>query len=79
MNLLKQSVYILILLLVVVLAWVGSSAYMQSQSVEINPNASSYTRAVKSVFDTEEIENINTRITENFSVSPEEFFLLSED
>jgi Tfp pilus assembly protein PilO len=79
MNLLKQSVYVLIMLLVVVLVWVGYSAYLQSVDIEINPNASSYTRTIRSTFDTEEIENINTRITENFSVSPEEFFLLDED
>ncbi len=77
MNLLKQSIYVLIILLVVVVVWVGSSAYIQTQRVEINPNASSYTRSVKSSFDTNEIEAVNTRISQGFSVSPEEFFLLT--
>jgi len=77
MNLLKQSVYVLIMLLVVVVVWVGSSAYIQTQRIEINPNASSYTRSVKSSFDTDEIESVNTRISQSFSVSPEEFFLLT--
>jgi high-affinity nickel permease len=79
MKLLKQSVYVLILLLVVVLVWVGLSAYFQTRDVEINPNAASYTRSIKATFDIEEIEAVNTRITEGFSVSPKEFFLLTED
>ncbi len=77
MNLLKQSVFVLILLLVVVLAWVGFSAYFQTQEVEINPNAQNYTRPINPSFDTEEIQGISSRIEESFPVSPEEFFLLT--
>ena len=81
MKLLKQSLYVLVLLLVVVLAWVGFSAYFQSREVEVNPNAQNYTRNISSSFDTEEIESISIRIDESFPISPEAFFLLtnSED
>lgn len=78
MKLLKQSVYILILLLVVVVAWVGFSAYFQTRKVEINPNAQNYTRSISPNFDTEEIQGVSSRIEESFPVSPEEFFLLTE-
>jgi len=76
MKLLRNSLYVLILLLVVALAWVGFSVYSQSINVDINPNASNYTRPIKRSFDSEEIQNITERIDENFSVSPSEFFLL---
>jgi len=71
--------YVLILLFVVVVAWVGLSIYFEAEDEEVDSNASSYTNPVDSTFDTEEIEKINTRIEEGFSVSPEEFFLLIED
>lgn len=78
MKLLKQSVFVLILLLIVVLAWVGFSAYFQTQEVEINPNAQNYTRSISASFDVEEIQGVSSRIEESFPVSPEEFFLLTE-
>lgn len=79
MKLLRQSIYVLVLLLVVVLVWVGFSIYFQARDAEVNPNASNYTTHIDSTFDTEEINKINTRIDEGFSVSPEEFFLLTEE
>ncbi len=78
MKILKQSLYVLILLLVVVLVWVGFSAYFQTQGVDINPNAANYTRPIRSSFDIEEIEKVKLRIEESFPVSPQEFFLLTE-
>lgn len=79
MKLLKQSFYVLVILFVVVIAWVGLSIYFQMDNTEIDPNASSYTKEINPSFDTEEIQKIDTRITEGFSVSPEEFTLLTED
>jgi hypothetical protein len=76
MKLLKQAIYVLVLLLVVALVWVSFSVYNQSINVSINPNASNYTRPIKPTFNTEEIGKITERIEENFSVSPSEFFLL---
>lgn len=67
------------ILFVVVIAWVGLSIYFQMDNTEIDPNASSYTKETSPSFDTEEIQKIDTRITEGFSVSPEEFTLLTED
>jgi cell division protein FtsL len=79
MKLLKQSIYVLVLLLVVVLVWVGFSIYFQAQDAEVNPNASSYTNHIDASFDIDEINNIKARISSGFSVSPEEFFLLTEE
>ena len=78
MKMFKQSLYVLILLLVVVLVWVGLSAYFQTQAVDINPNAANYIRPIRSSFDIEEIERVKIRIEEGFPVSPQEFFLLTE-
>lgn len=79
MKLLKQVVYVLSLLLVIALVWVGFSSYLQSQSVEINPNASNYTKPISTTFDIDEIEGITVRIEESFPISPQEFFLLTEE
>jgi hypothetical protein len=58
--------------------WVGFSVYNQSLNIEVNPNAASYTTPISPTFNTDEITGITTRIEEGFSVSPEEFFLLTE-
>jgi len=79
MKILKQSLYVLILLLIVVLVWVGVSVYTQTQTIDTNPNATNYTRPIRSTFDLEEIEGVKIRIEEGFPVSPQEFFLLTEE
>lgn len=80
MDIIKKSLFVLVLLLVVVLAWVGFSVYFQNSSVDINPNASSYTNQLKTSFDIEELEGISERTTEGFPVSPQEFLsLIGED
>jgi high-affinity nickel permease len=76
MDIIKKAMFALILLLVVVLVWVGSSIYFQNANVEINPNASSYTNQLRMTFDLDELETITERTEESFPVSPEEFLSL---
>ena len=76
MDIIKKTMFALVLLLVVVLAWVGSSIYFQGSNVKINPNANSYTNQIRSTFDLEELKTITERTEESFPVSPEEFLSL---
>jgi len=78
MDLLKKSFLALILFLVVILAWVGTSVYFQNMQVEVNPNASSYTKSIKNSFDSDELEKVSDRTNASFSISPSEFINLSE-
>ncbi len=78
MDLLKKSFLALILFLVVILAWVGTSIYFQNMQVEVNPNASSYTKSIKNSFDSDELEKVSDRTNASFSISPSEFINLSE-
>ena len=76
MDIIKKSMFVLILLLVVVLAWIGSSIYFQNNNIDINPNANSYTNQIKNQFDLAELEMITERTGKSFPVSPEEFLSL---
>lgn len=78
MDILKKSLIAIVLLLVVVLAWVGVSIYFKQTAVNVNPNAASYTKQIKSAFDTDELEVVTERTTKSFSVSPSEFLNLTE-
>lgn len=70
---------VLILLLVVVVAWVGSSIYFQRSEIDINPNARTYTEPLKQSFGIEELEKIVERTEGNLPISPQDFFNLVED
>lgn len=76
MDIIKKTLVVLIMLLVVVLAWIGSLIYFQSTSIDVNPNANSYTGQIKNSFDLEELEKITERTEDSFPVSPEEFLSL---
>jgi len=78
MDILKRSLIAIVLLLVVVVAWVGASIYFKQTAVDVNPNAASYTKQIKSAFDTDELEVVTERTTKSFSVSPSEFLNLTE-
>jgi len=77
MELIKKSLIALVLLLVVVLAWIGGSIYYQSISIDVNPNAQSYTGALRPNFDLEELEKVTDRTETSFPVSPSEFLVLT--
>ena len=68
--------FALILLLIVVLVWIGSSIYFQNSNVNINPNANSYTNQISNKFDLTELGMITERTDNSFPVSPSEFTVL---
>lgn len=78
MDLLKKSLLALVLLIVVAVAWVGTSVYFQSTQIEVNPNAKSYTKTLKSTFDTDEMDKVVERIQASYSITPSEFLNLSQ-
>ncbi|MDD4382187.1 MAG: hypothetical protein PHE21_02485 [Candidatus Dojkabacteria bacterium] len=78
MELIKKSLIALVLLLVVVLAWIGGSIYYQSINIDVNPNAQSYTGALRPTFDLEELSKVTDRTEKSFPVSPSEFLVLTE-
>ena len=76
MELLKRSILALILLFVVCSIWVGLSVYYDTTSLDVNPNASSYTKQLRGEFDVEELAKITERTSSSFPVQPDEFFSL---
>ena len=78
MDLLKKSLLATVLLLVVVIAWVIASVYFKQSYVDVNPNAASYTKQIKSSFDTDALDIVTQRAEKSFSVSPSEFLNLTE-
>ncbi len=80
MDLIKKSIIALVLLLIVVLAWIGFSVYYDTNDLDVDPNASSYTKQLQSSFDTESLTEITKRTEQAFPVSPDEFLsLIGED
>jgi hypothetical protein len=78
MEWIKKSLLALILLLVVVLAWVVSSIYFSATYVDINPNASSYTKQLSTSFNQDELKLVTERTEKSFTVSPSQFLNLTE-
>jgi hypothetical protein len=78
MSLIKRVLPILIFLLVVAIAWVGFSLYAQSIELDINANATNYTKPISPTFDTENLNEITERTDESYPVSPQEFLRLNE-
>jgi hypothetical protein len=78
MSLIKKILPILIILLVVTVAWVGFSLYSQSIDLDIDPNATSFTKPISPTFDTETLGEITERTSDSFPVSPEEFLRLNQ-
>lgn len=78
MEWIKKSLLALVLLLVVALAWVVSSIYFNSTNVDINPNASSYTKQLSTSFNQDELGLVTERTEKSFTVSPSQFLNLTE-
>jgi len=78
MSLIKRILPVLIFLLVVTIAWVGFSIYFQSIDLDIDANATNYTKPINSSFDTETLDSITKRTDESFPVSPQEFLRLNQ-
>ena len=75
---LKKFFVALILLLVVVVAWVGITVYFKQSTVNVDPNAITYTKQMKNSFDAEELRLVTDKTEQSFSVSPSEFLNLTE-
>lgn len=75
MDLKKTWFTMLIFLLVSVLIWLGFSVYFNVATVNINPNASSYTTVIQPQFDTDVLKKVGERL-ETLPVSPNTFLQL---
>ena len=78
MEWIKKSLIALVLLLVVVVVWVGSTIYFSTNNVDVNPNASSYTKQLSTSFDKDELDLVTERTSKSFTVSPTQFLNLTE-
>ena len=78
MEWIKKSLIALVLLLVVAIVWVGSTVYFSTNNVDVNPNASSYTKQLSTSFDQEELDLVTDRASKSFTVSPSQFLNLTE-
>jgi hypothetical protein len=78
MSLIKRVLSVLVLLLVVTVAWVGFSLYFQSVDIDVDPNATNFTKPINKSFDTETLEELTERTDESFPVSPQDFLRLNQ-
>lgn len=78
MSLIKKILPVLIILLIVAVAWVGFSIYSQSINIDINPNATNFTKPISSTFDEEILEEVESKTDESFPISPREFLELNQ-
>lgn len=69
----KNFITILIIGLIAVAVWVGFSVYLVDTQVDVNPNATSYTNAIKDSFDAELLDQLDSRIEDNLLVKPDVF------
>jgi hypothetical protein len=77
MSFIKRILPILIFLLIVTVAWVGLSVYFQNITLDINPNATNYTKPINDTFDEGTLDEITEKTAESFPVSPQEFLRLN--
>lgn len=78
MEWIKKSLIALVLLLIVAVVWVGSTIYFSANNVDVNPNASSYTKQLSTSFDKDELDLVTERTSKSFTVSPTQFLNLTE-
>ncbi len=78
METIKRSLFVLIMLLVVVLVWVGLYVYFKSSEITINPNAQEHTNQLAESFNLEELEMVSERTANYFPVTPNVFLTLTE-
>ena len=78
MEWIKKSLIALVLLLIVSVVWDGSTIYFSTNNVDVNPNASSYTKQLSTSFDEEELNLVTDRTSKSFTVSPTQFLNLTK-
>jgi len=69
----KNFLTILIISLIAVAVWIGFSVYSVDTQVDVNPNATSYTNAIKDSFNADLLDQLEARIEENLLVKPDVF------
>jgi hypothetical protein len=77
MSLIKKVFPILIILSIVTVAWIGFSIYFQSIDLDIDPNATNFTKPISPSFDVEGLEKVELKTKESFPVSPDDFLRLN--
>ncbi len=78
MSLIKKVLPVLIFLLVVAIAWIGFSVYYQTVDIDINPNATNFTKPINDSFNEEVLEEVVDRTEASFPVSPQEFLKFNQ-
>lgn len=78
MTLIKKILPIAMFLTIITVVWIAFSIYFQGSEVEINPDATNFTKPIKPTFDTEVLGEVTERTEDSFPVSPEEFLNLSK-
>ncbi len=78
MDVLRRSLFALLLLFVVVLLWIGLSVYFDSTGSSIDSKAVGYTKVLKTNFDLDQLNTVIERSEKSFPVSADEFLSLVE-
>ena len=73
MDLLKKVLISLVLLLVVVVIWVGTSIFYSSEKDNLPSDLETYNKKIPNTFDLEQLQKISDRAEESFLTQPEDF------
>jgi CHASE3 domain sensor protein len=79
MDIFKKIIFVLVILFIVVLAWVVTSVYWQQASLDIDSEATNYTKPLKKSFDEDVLIDISEKTLNSYPVSPQEFLRLNAD
>jgi len=79
MSLIKRILPVLILILIMSVAWIGFSIYFQRVDLDIDSNATNFTKPISASFSTEVLENVSDRTEKSFPISPQEFLKLNQE
>lgn len=73
MDLIRKVLISLILLLVVVVIWVGSSIFYSTEKDNLPNDLETYNKKIPNTFNIEELQKISDRAEESFITQPEDF------
>lgn len=68
----KELRFILVMMIVISIIWVGFGIFFSNNGVTINPNAQSYVKPINKAFDLDGFDQLVIRTEENLPVSPED-------
>ncbi len=78
MDTVKKFLFVIILLAVIVLVWVGSTFILPKRDNSISETTKSYTTQIPKSFNLEELDKVYERTEKSFPISPKEFINLVE-